>query len=94
MSESTKAQNIAEEFCEDFLEKSTKDEPTVKVRVNLSALTRMEWSDVIEVPKSLLSQPYWEERLADHFYDEVDESEFTEDNEFWDKGSCYVEEGK
>jgi hypothetical protein len=59
------------------------------VQVNLSALTRMEWSALIEVPVDFDERQLSD--LSDNFYDLIDGTEFHEDNEFWDKGTCYVD---
>lgn len=70
--------------------KKSKSKPNTKiVRVNLSALTRAEWSALVEIPADAPEDRI--DELADRFYDGIDGSEFTPDPEFWEKGDgCYV----
>ncbi len=65
--------------------------PTKKVRVRLAALTRVEYSCVLEVPANY---PEFAGELVDHFYADVEGSEYNEDPDFWEKGHCFVEEVK
>lgn len=57
-----------------------------RIRVNLAALTRVEYSKVISVPDDFSEDELT--RLVDSVYDTTDGSEFWDDNEFWEKGSC------
>ena len=78
-------------LADNFLRLRLRDpEATKKVRINLSAMTRAEWSCSITVPKNISDDKLQE--LVRHFYDSVDAGEFTEDNEYWEKGDCYVED--
>ena len=61
---------------------------TKLVRVNLAALTRKEWSGLVRVPVEIVD--LWE--VTDRVYDYLDGSEFTTDNEFWEKGDCYADD--
>jgi len=62
---------------------------TKKVRINLSALTRLYWDVEIDVPNNLSRSEL--DDLVREFYDEVDGSDFVEDNEYWERGNCYWE---
>jgi hypothetical protein len=62
---------------------------TKRVTIMLAALTRVEWSAIVEVPKDMTQSEL--EDLVDTMYDEIDGGEFTEDTEFWDKGECRYE---
>lgn len=70
--------------------KSSKSKPrsgTKRIRINLAALTRVEWSAVVEVPAS-----YGEARCDDlvrDFYDRIDGGEFVSAHEYWERGGCY-----
>jgi len=57
--------------------------------VNLGALTRVEWSAIVEVPDDMPEAEIKE--LADRFYDEIDGGEYWPDSDFWDKGTCCVD---
>lgn len=58
---------------------------TKKVRINLSAYTRVEYSEVIEVSADATEEDLQE--LASRRYREVDASEFSDDSEYWEKGT-------
>lgn len=59
------------------------------VRVTLAALTRVEYSEVIEVPADMTEAEL--EALVNQRYDEVDGGEYTSDDHFWEKSdSCEV----
>jgi len=62
---------------------------TKKVRINLSALTRLYWDVEIDVPNNLSRSEL--DDLVREFYDEVDGSDFVEDNEYWEWENCYWE---
>lgn len=58
---------------------------TKKVRITLSALTRVEYSEVVEVPVS-----YNEDQmndLANQLYSTLDGGEFNADPDYWERGS-------
>jgi len=63
---------------------------TKLVQVSLGALTRVGWGALVEVPADFDERRLSE--LSDKFYDLIDGTEFQDDNEFWDKGSCYTED--
>lgn len=58
---------------------------TKLVRIKLSALTRVEYSEVIEVPIDMSDDELQD--LADRRYDEVDGGDFYSDPDYWEKGS-------
>ena len=64
--------------------------PTKLVRINLSALTRKEWSAEVRVPVFATDDDLHE--VCELFYDALDGSEFYEDVDFWEKGDLYAEE--
>lgn len=67
-----------------------KPSKTKIVRVNLSALTRVEWSALVRVPADMPRLKI--DELHERFYEEIDGGEFEPDPEFWEKGeSCYVD---
>lgn len=58
---------------------------TKKVRVTLSALTRVEYSEVLEVPADMTDAEL--NALVDQRYDEVDAGLYCDDPEYWERGS-------
>jgi len=60
------------------------------IRINLSAMTRVTWSGDVEVPNNMSENDL--DDMVRYFYDEIDGSEFTEDNEYWERGDCYHEQ--
>ena len=62
---------------------------TKVVEVRLSALTRVEYSQRIEVPADL--SEHEENELVNHLYQATDGSEFNSDPDYWERGACYVE---
>ncbi len=79
-------QDIADNF---FKKQGLQGPSTKRVRIHLAALTRLEWSCEVSVPKKW---PAFASMLVDHFYDEIEGSEFEEDPDYWERGHCYVEE--
>ena len=62
-------------------------EKTKKVRITLSALTRVEFTEILEVPADMTDEELND--LVDQRCDEVDGGEYTDDPHFWEKGdSC------
>lgn len=59
---------------------------TKLIRINLGALTRVEWSAVVQVPAD--ATPTELDQLVEKFYEDVDGSDYADDSEFWDKGEC------
>jgi len=60
---------------------------TKKIRINLAALTRVQYTEVIEVPSNTTEKEI--QILVDQRYDAVDGGDYTGDTEFWEKGeSC------
>jgi len=62
---------------------------TMKLRVYMAALTRMECVKVIEVPSNTPESDF--DRIARVIYDETDVKDFSEDLEYWERGNCYCE---
>lgn len=63
--------------------------PTTKlVEVRLSALTRVEYMEVVEVPVDITADQLNE--LVNRRYDKVDGGEYVNDPEYWERGSCYA----
>lgn len=58
----------------------------MKVRINLAAITRMEYSEEIEVPDDTTDAKL--DDLLEERYDKVDGGEYTDDNDYWEKGYC------
>jgi hypothetical protein len=69
--------------------RETETEPeapaTKLVRVTLSAFTRLEYSEVIEVPADFSDDDM--QVLATRRYDEIDGGDFRPDPDYWEKGS-------
>jgi hypothetical protein len=61
---------------------------TKRVRVTVSAMTRMEYSTVVEVPADTSHQAL--EDLAEQIYQDTDGSEYADDPEYWERGSQQV----
>lgn len=70
--------------------KSTEQTPpaTKLVEVRLSALTRVEYMEVVEVPANITQAELAE--LVNTRYRVVDGAEFTSDPEYWERGTCEV----
>ena len=63
---------------------------TKVMRVNLAALTRLDWSRLVRVPAEFNDDQL--SRVVDGFYDYVDGGDYLPDNEYWERGHCWVEE--
>lgn len=63
---------------------------TKTVRINLAALTRMEWSREIEVPANATQAQL--DNLVDKYYNNIDGGEFWEDPDYWEKSLATAEE--
>lgn len=59
------------------------------VRINMSVLTRMEYSLDVEVPEDATDSELQE--FSNELYDLTEGSEFTEDPDFWEKGSVWCD---
>ena len=63
--------------------------PALKlVEVRLSALTRVEYMEVVEVPANITQDELNE--LVNERYRNVDGGEYTSDPEYWERGTCYT----
>lgn len=62
---------------------------TRDVRIILGALTRVEYTTVVRVPKNATQSQL--DALVEQFYQDTDGTEFQDDAEFWDKGECRYE---
>lgn len=60
---------------------------TKKVRIELSALTRVEYTEVLEVPADMTDEEL--DALVDQRYNEIDDSEYFDDPHFWERGDSY-----
>ena len=59
----------------------------MKVTLCVSALTRMEFSKDIEVPDNTTDEELND--MAEQLYEDTDSSSFTEDLDYWERGSSY-----
>jgi len=59
----------------------------MKVRLNLAALTRLEFSKEVEVPDNITSHEL--DDLVRKAWDESDYEDFSEDHEYFEKGHCW-----
>jgi len=60
------------------------------IRINIAAITRKEWSGEVEVPASATQTQL--DNLADKYYDTIDDDEFIEDPDYWEKSLATAEE--
>jgi len=60
---------------------------TKLVQVNLAALTRVEWSALVRVPRGVDLQ-----EVTDRFYDYIEFQLSPSDPDFWEKGSCWADD--
>lgn len=65
------------------------NEETKLVTIRLAALTRVEYSEVVEVPKSFNDSDL--EELAHSRFGDIDGDQFTDDPDYWERGYCYVD---
>lgn len=63
---------------------------TKKIQVNLVALTRLEWSAVVEVPADFAGLAL--RQLVDDFYELIDGSDYRDYSDYWERGACYAHE--
>lgn len=64
-----------------------KKKPETKlVDVSLAALTRVVWCGTVEVPVDMD-----DDEVIQHVYDSVDGDEYTDDTDFWERGTCEVD---
>lgn len=61
-------------------------EGTKFVRIVLAALTRCEYSEIIEVSESITDEEL--EELVSQRYEEVDGGDYEDDTMYWEKGTC------
>lgn len=63
---------------------------TKKVRITLAALTRVEYTEVLEVPADMSQEEL--DALVSQRYDEVDGGLYVDDPHYWEPGNCTHEE--
>lgn len=64
-------------------------EPTHKlVEIRLAALTRVEYTEVVEVPGDISADELND--IINRRYSAVDGSEFSSDPEYWERSTCYA----
>lgn len=61
----------------------------MRIRVNLSAMLRVDWSGVVEVPDDMPETEIQE--LVQSVSDEIDGSDYNEDTDYWEEGPSYGE---
>lgn len=62
---------------------------TKKVQIKLAVITRQEYCEEVDVPIEFDSSDLND--LANETYSVCDGSEFSEDQEYWEKGDCSVD---
>ncbi len=62
-----------------------------RVRISLSALTRVEFTRELEVNSSIADDPEALQELANRIYEDTDGGEYTDDPHYWEKGSVQAE---
>jgi hypothetical protein len=68
---------------------SDQNKPATKlVEVYLSGLTRVQYSEVVEVPADITDDEL--NRLVDMRYQAVDGGEFVSDARYWERGECFA----
>lgn len=69
----------------------TENKPTTKiVEVRLAALTRVEYTERVEVPADITAEELQE--LVNSRYRTVDGGEYVDDPEYWERATCYTTE--
>lgn len=58
---------------------------TKNVRINLSAFTLVQYTEVIQVPEDISDDDL--KTLADRRYEEVDGGEYVDATDYWEKGT-------
>lgn len=61
------------------------DNGTRTIRITLSALTRVEYTEIIQVPADITEEEL--DALVDQRYDEVDGGAYVDDVDFWKRGN-------
>ena len=61
------------------------------ITIYLSAKTRVEYSEDIEVPDAITEQEL--DQLVMEKYDSVEEGYYTDDTEYWERGYCSWRDG-
>jgi len=69
-------------------------EKMVKVRIHLSAITRLELTLEKEVPESVAGDATALQDMANEAWQDSDGSDFTEDPDYFERGHCWAEEMK
>jgi hypothetical protein len=59
----------------------------MKVTITLAALTRLEYSEEVEVSDSISDNEL--DELVQKRYDEVDGGKYLDDPDYWERGECY-----
>ncbi len=62
---------------------------TKKIRINLAALTRVEYSEILEVPSDISNGQLT--ALVEQRYRDIDGGNFYDDPDYWERGHCYHE---
>jgi|APSaa5957512493_1039668.scaffolds.fasta_scaffold00128_9 hypothetical protein len=62
-----------------------------RVRIRLSAFTRVEFVKEVEVDDATANNPQALQDLAQRVWDETDGGEFFDDTDYWEKGSIRAE---
>lgn len=64
------------------------EQKTKRIRIYLSAITRVRYSEVVEVPEGFTDEDIQE--VIDACWDEVDSGEYIEDSSYWERDRCYA----
>lgn len=62
----------------------------MKIRFRLSALTRLEFTKVVDVPEGTTIREL--DQMVDDLYEETDGGDYDDDPHYWEKGTCTWEE--
>lgn len=62
----------------------------MKVRLRLSALTRLEFTKVVDVPEGTTKEEL--DQMVDDLYEETEGEDYYDDPHYWEKGTCTWEE--
>lgn len=72
-----------------YLDNAPKKPATKLVRITLTAFTRMEYAEVMEVPADITQAEL--DNIINERYDRVDGGDYSEDPDYWRRGQCFAE---
>lgn len=70
------------------MQSSTSTTGTKMVEVRMSALIRVEHTEVVEVPDNITAEEL--QHLVNDRYRKVDGGTYVQDTDYWERGTCYA----